>query len=318
MPRNHPFNAKVIITEFLTLAIWIFLLIQALLSVTLQERLINGGLLFLVIIFGILLIRSVLKEIEQHSEFETLTRQLETANLELKRLDERRVEFISLAAHQLRTPLTVIKGYASMLLERAFGIVGKKTNDTLEKVSLATNQLIKMVDDLLNLSQIEAGRIKYKLADTDLLALVKEITDEFAVPAKTKGIALSFNADVNSLPPLGADAEKLKEAITNIIDNALKYSFQGGEVKVSLDKTDGAVRLKIEDSGIGMTQKDLGRLFTKFARSEAAQKIDPNGLGLGLYFVKRVVEDHNGRVWAESEGTGKGSTFVVELPLPQT
>ena len=84
---------------------------------------------------------------------------------------------------------------------------------------------------------------------------------------------------------------------------------------MSLDRMDGAIRLIVKDSGMGMSEKDLGRLFTKFARSEAAQKIDPNGLGLGLYFVKRVVEDHKGKVWAESEGEGKGSAFLVELPL---
>lgn len=315
MPKRHPFNAKVIITEILTIAIWIFLSVQTYLSATVEERLINGGLLILVIIFGILLIRSVLKEIEQRSEFEALTAQLAAANTELKRLDERRGEFISLAAHQLRTPLAAIKGYASMLLEQFFGHLGEKTRSTLEKVSFSTNQLIEMVDDLLNLSQIEAGRTKYDFVKGNLADTVKKVTAEFSAPAREKGITLEFSARDGAPSILSFDQEKMREAVGNLLDNALKYTPQGGKVEVALAEHDGALQLRVKDSGMGMNREDLGRIFAKFVRAASAQKIDPNGLGLGLYFVKRVAEDHGGRVWAESEGDGKGSTFYVELPV---
>lgn len=256
-----------------------------------------------------------------YQELNVTNRKLAESNDALKKFDQAKSEFISIAGHQLRAPLTVIKGYVSMFLEGSLGPITAKAKNAFAKTAISTEQLIKLVADLLNLSRIEAGRFQYEFVDDGLLGIVEEVVAEFTPKAKAKGLAFVFEDNIKKEPPLSIDRDKIREVVVNLVDNAIKYS-KTGEVLVSMGesrtKGQGALRLSVKDSGLGIKKEDLGRLFTKFVRTEEARVSDPNGLGLGLYFVKRVAEDHGGKVWAESEGLGKGSTFVVELPLKKS
>ena len=251
-----------------------------------------------------------------YQQLQVLNSQLTNANAELKKLDKAKSEFISLASHQLRAPLTVIKGYVSLVSEGSFGTVTLKTQEALAKVFFSTQQLVKLVNDLLDLSRMEAGKIHYDIKPTVLAQLIERTVQEFQQNAVQKNITLAFENHAPQALPLSIDPDKISQVITNLVDNALKYSPAQGSVAVSLEQIGNqALQMRVRDSGMGIKAEDIARLFTKFVRTEEARKMDPNGSGIGLYFAKNVVEDHHGKLWVESDGVGKGSTFIVELPI---
>jgi signal transduction histidine kinase len=261
-----------------------------------------------------------MKEVYDKNRIAELAEQLRESNKELKKLDAAKSEFVSIASHQLRAPLTVIKGYISMFLDGTFGAIASNGKEALSKVAFSTEQLVKLVGDLLNLSRIESGKLRYTLTRTDILSLIKEVLEEFRISFEEKKIKLNL---VNSLSKpiyLYADSDKIREVALNLISNALKYAKEKVDIEVESlghGKHDSMVRIVVKDDGIGIKSEDLASIFTKFHRTPEAQKIDPNGMGIGLYFVKRIVEDHGGTIRVESEGLGTGSTFSVELPIQQ-
>lgn len=320
--KHGLFNIQVIAAEAFTILIWIILFAKIFAVRSIEEALTDGFVFLAIIIFGIFLIRSVTKEVRQREVLEQLSGQLARANSDLKRLDQAKSEFISIASHQLRAPLTVIRGYVSLALEGSFGAVSEKIKEPLKKVEFATIQLIKLVSELLDLSRIESGKIQYKFAAGDIVSVVQGILDEMGPHAKEKGLLLNFQNTVGNHFEYAFDGDKIREVIMNFIDNAIKYSHSGQEIHIRLEtvptqnkKTGDTLRFSVQDNGMGIKKEDLPRLFIKFNRTDEARMRDPNGIGLGLYFVKRIIEDHGGRTWAESEGLEKGSTFFVELPL---
>ena len=315
--RYKLMNINIITTQLLIASLWVFISVRALISeFGSNEQLINILLLFITVIVGILLYKSVLREIESREEIERLARDLERTNIELKRLDEAKSEFISIASHQLRTPLSIIKGYISMIREGSYGKVSPEIGTTMNKVYLSNERLIKLVNDLLDLSRMESGRMKYEFAEMDLRALVDSIVDEFQLPAKDKGIRILWiPSRVGSLPKIFGDAWKLRQVIFNLIDNSLKYT-NAGDIEIKLEKEDDSLKLSVKDSGIGMSRETAVSVFHKFVRGgKDASRANAGGTGLGLYIAKRIVDDHKGEIWAESKGEGKGSTFFVTLPI---
>ena len=265
-------------------------------------------------LFGIILIRSVKEEVRRKEELQTLTQELAEANQELKRLDAAKSEFISIASHQLRTPLTAIRGYISLVLEGSYGKVTPTLQDVLNKVYVVNNRMGQLVEDLLSISRIESGRVQYTLVETQMEPMVADLVDMFGIMAKNKGLALKMKLPKKSLPKLMIDATKIREVISNLIDNALKYTKEGG-VTVSVDGDDRYVAVRVEDTGIGVDPADSKRLFEKFTRSSETMKLDVSGTGLGLYVGKNFVEAHGGLLSVESDGPGKGATFIVKLPV---
>jgi signal transduction histidine kinase len=268
-------------------------------------------------IFGIILIRSVKEEVQRKEELQMISDSLASANERLRRLDNAKSEFVSIASHQLRTPITAIKGYISLILEGSYGKVSAEVQDVLEKVYGVQGQLSQLVEDLLNVSRIESGRIQYQYAPTHLEVIVTDLIDMFSITAKDKGIALKMHLSKKVLPELVIDANKIKETLSNLIDNAIKYTTQG-EVTVSVEHDDehGVARVIVEDTGVGISAEDKDRLFEKFVRSKETMQMVTSGTGLGLYVGKNFIEAHGGRIWAEprSDG-GRGSRFIVELPF---
>ncbi len=310
------FNIKVIAAEVLVTSIIIALSIELFFSQSLTEAALRSGLLLLVMVFGYFLIESVYQEIRSKEKIENLANALEAANIELKRLDRAKSEFISIASHQLRTPLTIIKGYLSMIREESFGKVSAGLSSTVNKMYLSNERLIKLVNDLLDLSRMESGRMKYEFAEMDLEEVIDSTVDEFQLPAKDKGIKLVWKNNQKEYPKIWGDAWKLRQVVFNLIDNALKYT-SSGHIEIKLEKEDDGLTLTVRDEGIGMTSETLGAIFQKFVRGREGEvaKVNAVGVGLGLFIAKRIVDDHNGKIWVKSEGEGKGSMFFVKLPL---
>lgn len=239
---------------------------------------------------------------------------LEEANEKLKSLDKLKTEFISIASHQLRTPLTAIKGYVSLLLEGSYGALSKEVEDVLNKVYGVNERLSQLVEDLLNVSRIEAGRIQFTFKKTQIIDILTELYDTFILTAKRKGLELSIELPEEGFPEIIIDGNKVKEVISNLIDNALKYTPKG-KVTVRLGKTDSYARITVSDTGIGMDKDIKAHLFEKFMRSKETSQMVVGGAGLGLYVGKNFIDAQRGHLWAESEGSGQGSTFIIELPL---
>ena len=318
--RYQLFDVKVIATEVLVFILWIFILIRALLSESLFDRFINGGLFFFIVATGIFLIRSFLKKGRAREEIEELATKLEFANLRLKQLDEAKSDFLSIASHQLRTTLTAIKGYASMILEGSYGKISATTKSAVDKIFQSSQRLVLIIGDFLDISHIEQGTMQYDFAALDVRELAKGLTDEFKATIesstdKSKALKISFEADEKENFSVNADRNKIRQVVSNLIDNSIKYT-PAGFVKVSLSKIaeNGNVLLKIEDSGIGISAETMPNLFKKFGRARSLSSAYANGSGLGLYVAKEIIKAHKGKIWAESEGEGKGSRFFVELP----
>lgn len=318
--KHHLFNIKVITTEILAFIVWIAILVQSVLANTLRDKIISFGLLSFVGVLGVLLIKSVLKEVRARERIEELVEKLEFANLRLKQLDEAKSDFISIASHQLRTPLTAIKGYASMILEGSYGKITEKAKETIDKIFQSSQRLVTIIGDFLDISHIEQGTMNYEFSDFDAKEIVETLIGDFSATIKnssdkSKKIKLEFFADKAETYRVNADQNKLRQVISNLIDNSIKYT-PAGFVKVFLSKVPqtGVISVKIEDSGIGMSVETIDNLFKKFGRAKGLTSLYANGSGLGLYVAKEIIKAHKGKIWAESDGEGKGSRFFVELP----
>jgi signal transduction histidine kinase len=238
---------------------------------------------------------------------------LEKANDRLRELDKQKSEFVSFASHQLRSPLTSIKGYASLMLEGDYGELAAGAKEAAQRIYESSKTLAVVVNDYLNISRIELGTMKYEFKDLDLKALTEEVIAELKPNVEKTGLKLEFSCDMKASYIINADLDKFKQVMGNLIDNSLKYT-PNGSIQVFLSRKAGSVVFAVKDTGIGMSEKTIPKLFQKFSRADKASETNIRGTGLGLYIAKEIVEAHKGRIWAESEGEGKGSQFYVEIP----
>ena len=275
--------------------------------------LLNGITFISSIVLGIFLIKSVKSEVQQREYLEKLKIELEESNTKLKNLDKLKSEFLSLASHQLRSPLTAIKGYASMLFEGSFGKLESKQEEATKRIYTSAQGLINVVEDLLDISKIEQGGMKYIFEPIDISKIVNELYSEMQISADSK--KLKFNLDIIGEKFITlADATKLKQVFLNLVDNSIKYT-QSGYISLRLEKNDKNVVFSVKDSGMGMTPETMSGLFEKFNRG--ADKTNTGGSGLGLYLAREISRAHKGDITISSEGIGKGSIFKVEIPLIQ-
>jgi signal transduction histidine kinase len=252
----------------------------------------------------------------QYKTVEQQRKQLTVANTRLQALDKTKSEFISIASHQLRTPLTVIKGYLSLILEGTIGACDTRATETLKKITGSTDRLVTLVNDLLDISRIERGTMQFEMKSGRLEVLAKDVFDELAGQARGRGLAFTFTAPHASTPLIPIDPIKLRQSILNLIDNAIKYT-PSGSIEVAVYQVGQEVRFSVKDTGIGMTESTRQNLFQKFNRGEGVSTVNTEGVGLGLFVAKQIVDRHGGVVTAESAGPGKGSTFTFSLPIPQ-
>ncbi len=309
--RFKTFNAKLLGAQVLVIALGFLVLAIVFVRSIENIRLVVAFTLLFVLILGRILIKSVKREVEQRERLEILTKELEVANEKLKGLDKLKTEFLSLASHQLRTPLTAIKGYASMLFEGSFGKMEDKQEDAVKRIYTSAQGLVNVVEDLLNVSKIEQGGMKYEFSPTDLSALVIQLYGEMKVPAETKKLEFSLEMDQHDKFIVSADATKLKQVFLNLTDNSIKYTPKGF-VKISLKREGSNIVFKVSDNGMGISPETKAKLFEKFSRGEGG-KTNTGGSGLGLYLAQQIARAHKGDIVIESDGLGKGSSFIVTL-----
>ena len=244
------------------------------------------------------------------------TKELTVANSRLRELDRMKSEFVSIASHQLRTPLTATKGYISMLLEGSYGDLSENVRNALNKVYASNERLVRIVNDLLDISRIERGKFQYTFAKISLPDLLESAVKELTIAAEIQKLRILWKMPANPERfMVSADEEKLRQTFLNVLDNAIKYTLKGHvEIKIAQDTQPGYIRVSIKDTGIGISIEERKKLFERFVRGKGGSHVSASGSGLGLYIAKKIVDDHHGRIWAESEGLGKGSTFIVTLP----
>lgn len=312
--RYHLFDIRIILTELLVGIMGILLLVLPLIVPTNELKILATVLFLLFCIFGYLLIKTTHEQIQKREE-------LERAYNELKELDETKTMFLSIASHQLRTPLSAMKGYLSMVLSGDYGVkIEGQVKEFLEKVYQSNERLINLVNDLLDITRLQMGKLQLNSQPVQIEEIVQSVVDEFSEQARQKNLSLVFKKPSAPLPKINVDPQKIRQVILNLIDNAIKYTKKGGiTVKIqhnsSTNSENGTILITVKDTGIGLTTKDINNLFQLFERSDSAVKTHAVGVGIGLYAAKEIVKAHKGKIWAESSGRDKGSTFYVELPV---
>jgi signal transduction histidine kinase len=248
--------------------------------------------------------------------FNEMAARTEVAQGELREAVRLREEFLSVASHELRTPLTPLKGFAALTLNRMEKLGDfperERTLKALRSMARQTDRLTRLVDDLLDTSRIQAGRFELERARVDLVPLVREVLERFELRGQE---GLRFFLESPELPVEGTwDGPRLEQVVTNLLSNAVRYSPQGGTVRVSFHITPMDVELQVRDEGIGIPPESLAQLFQPFARASNATARHFGGLGLGLFICREIVQRHGGAIWAESPGAHRGSCFHVRLP----
>ena len=316
------FNVKVIATEAFVGILSLVYFTNVFLATGTAERIVNVLVLFANVGFGTLLIRSVRDEVRAREKIQGLAKNLSETNWELAKkneqlriIDQRKSEFVSIVSHQLRTPITAIKGYSSLLLEETFGKLSETQKPPLDKIFVSSTRLAEMVSDFLDISKIEQGTMAYTFKQVDFGKMVADLVEEFQERAKAKNISLEFKKGEGEPFSVIADEGKVRQVVSNVIDNSIKYTPTGGiVVTMERNQAQGTITCKLKDTGVGLSQDDIHHLFGKFTRGTEGSKINASGSGLGLYVAKKMLEANKGDIWVDSEGVGKGSTFVIALP----
>jgi len=231
-------------------------------------------------------------------------------------VDRLKSEFVATVSHELRTPMTSIRGYVDILLMGAAGAMNENQVHFLQIVKNNTERLNILVNDLLDISRIEAGRITLSPQSLDLRDVAEDVLADILRRSEEENKPMAFSLETTkNLPRVLGDAERIRQVLGNLIDNAYHYTPENGQVTVNISATNGSlVRVDVKDSGVGISQEDQERIFDRFYRGEDPLVLATPGTGLGLAIVKQLIEMHHGKIWLESGGEGKGSTFSFTLP----
>ena len=357
--RTNFINRRVLRTEFMVLLILLGLFIDTALSKTPSEFGLKMILLVATMYLGYTLIKMIRADQAKTEKIDKLNDSLSGANARLKELDFAKTEFISIASHELLTPISAIEGYLSMIVdEKLVKFTDPKAEIYINRVYSSSKRLARLVTDLLNVSRIEQGRMLVQKEDCNLEEILNSVVGELKFKSKDAKIKIEVEYDSHLGKKMYLDSDKIKEIVVNLLGNTIKYTPKGGEVKVWVEKwpTEKVLRsydnmnnmardgrslphgtlpgianenfrrligseqyvVIVKDTGIGIEKKDLAKLFQKFSRVGDWSTSGVPGSGLGLYISKALVETHHGKIWAQSEGKNKGSTFYFSLPEPSS
>jgi signal transduction histidine kinase len=221
-------------------------------------------------------------------------------------------DFISFVSHELRTPLTIVKGFATIMLDDASDRLTREQKEQLSYINESIDHLSRIISNLLDISKIEAGKLRLQKKNVNIVSLIKKVLRSFRLYAKSKEIKLetSFAA---KLSPVSADPDRLTQVLTNLIDNAIKFSHKNGEVFIKAKEEKDVIEVSVADSGIGISPENFNRIFNKFQRVEKGVSSKLRGTGLGLPISREIIQLHGGKIWVESE-EGRGSKFIFTLP----
>lgn len=238
------------------------------------------------------------------------TRDIKAKNVRLKKLYEMKSEFLAVSSHQLRTPLSIIRGMLSMVNNN--DVKGKMKKDFILRAYNAASDLNRTVNDILASSDLETQNIEFKKDNINLNYILSEIVLDFRTRLLEKNIELDFKPPKEDIFIIGDN--KVKDVFMNLLDNAICYSPNGSKIKITLLNEDDNVKVIIKDNGMGVTKKEKDNIFTKFYRGSDVKKQCPSGTGLGLFIVKQIVNAHNGTITLDSEGRNKGTAFTITFP----
>ncbi len=248
---------------------------------------------------------------ELEIKVEERTHQLSQALEEVKRISKRKSDFISSVSHELRTPLTSIKGYAAILLTGKLGSVPDEIKNRLEKINRHSDELVHMVNDLLDISRIESGKVNMNVENLELKYITDKIFDLLSEQLKTKNISFGANIPDNCQRIL-ADRSQIERVFINLVGNALKFTPENGKISINAHRSGSIIQIDVTDSGFGIPEDAQEKIFEEFYRVENTINQEVKGTGLGLPLVKHIIEAHHGRIWVESK-LSEGSTFSFTL-----
>jgi len=242
------------------------------------------------------------------------TKELRMSNTQLRKLDEAKDEFISMASHQLRTPLTSIKGYISMIIEGDVGKVTPQQKHLLGEAFMSSERMVRLIGDFLSVSRLQTGKFIIEKHEVNIAKLIQQEVDSLAYTAQSRGLTFEYKQPKN-IPLLQLDENKIQQVVMNFMDNAMYYSkSDGGAITIQLKKKAHAIEFTVKDTGIGVPKEEQAKLFSKFFRAENARRQRPDGTGVGLYLAKKVIDAHDGEVIFSSK-EGKGSVFGFSIPI---
>jgi signal transduction histidine kinase len=331
--KYHLLDIKILTTQLFSLVILVISFIQVVNSKISSELFVNGLIFVALTVFTGLLVYGVEKDDKRKQELQKMTNRMAVANEELKKLDAAKSEFLNIASHQLRTPVSVIRGVASMLVAGDMEKLPLEEKKKFYNSILAkSNKLEVIIHDILNATSLSAKKFSVMDKDAemiDLAKLIKDVLRDFEMEIGERELEVTFEEGKN-VPKISGQKEYLKEAFTNLLTNAIKYTPTSKKTNDIRDTREGKGFLKIrieadpaeknkvlvvfEDNGIGISQEDAPKLFKRFSRAQNAKNMYTDGTGIGLFVVREIIEGHNGKVWFESE-LGKGTTFFVSLPI---
>jgi signal transduction histidine kinase len=313
--RHKLFDLRTAAAEIFVVTLWVVLLLRTLFSESVGDFMFEFSVLLASVVLGVLLVRNVITEIKNREKGEQLARYLANANARLRELDRQKTEFVSVASHQLRSPIAAIVGYTANLMDGLYGPVPDSLQQPIARVLESGKRISIIVDDFLNVTRIEQGRMSYDMQKTDLCAVVAKAVDELQILVEQKGITFTCTCP-EEVVYVRADEGKLKQIFSNLVDNAIKYTPKGSiSVTVSLGGDGSRALVAVKDTGIGIDSEEVSKLFHKFNRASNANTANVHGTGLGLYIAQEIMKAHQGWIHVASPGVGKGSTFTVELPL---
>lgn len=285
------FHVKNIFAGMFTFFLCVMSLVELVLADTIEQVVLRVFVFLLTLFVGIQLVKN--------------TFEIELAN-------EQKSELMSFATHEIRTPITVMRGYATMLLDGDRGEVSNPVKDLLQKIMIAGNDVTTLLSEYLDKSKIELDQLEYVPTRFEVNEMVNEVLSIFTVHAEQKGVQITKTIPLNHKHFVYADRAKMKEVVINVIDNSIKYTKEGA-INVSVATEKGMVAIKVSDTGVGIEKEVMPSLFKEFSRADL-QKVNILGSGLGLYLAKKFTEAQKGHIWAESEGKDKGSQFYITLP----
>jgi len=230
-----------------------------------------------------------------------------------KTIERMKTEFVSIAAHQLRTPMSAIKWTVRMILDGDLGPITAEQRDFLEKTYVSNERMISLINDLLNVTRIEEGRYLYNLVLVNLDDMMQSIIGSYAELVKRRNLTLEYIAPPSKLPLVKVDVEKIRLAISNLIENAIKYTPAKGKINIVITTVDNYVQIAVKDNGVGILKDQQDRIFTKFFRGENVMRMETEGTGLGLFITKNIIEAHGGKIWFESEEK-REPHFILRFP----
>ncbi len=250
---------------------------------------------------------------ESRKEIEKEAKKLAKMNKKLKEIDKLKSNFLNITSHELKTPLTPIRCYLDILKDESLGKLNKKQRDALKVIDRNSVILKHLIDDILDITKLESGKMKFLISNVDVKKLVEDVTKSLKLAAKKKEIKIELNIQ-NNLPKIKGDSHRLSQVLSNLLRNAIKFSGKETKIKIQVKKQQDKILFEIKDTGVGIPKKAIPKLFTKFFQVDKSTTRHFEGTGLGLAISKGIVEAHKGKIWVQSK-LGKGSTFSFTIPI---